>query len=79
MNAGGLPDLDVRAAQFYLTYVGLHPGPMDGLWGKTVRAAWNDYQSKTNLPLSDHLEDATFARLKTDAEAVVNSKNNFGS
>jgi hypothetical protein len=30
-NNGGLPDLTIRNAQVYLTYLGLNPGVIDGL------------------------------------------------
>jgi peptidoglycan hydrolase-like protein with peptidoglycan-binding domain len=32
-SAGVLPDLSVRAAQLYLTYLGFHPGTIDGIAG----------------------------------------------
>ena len=47
--AGLLPDLNVRAAQLYLTYLGFHPGPVDGVagqhtlsaLGRVLRPAWS--------------------------------------
>ncbi len=32
--SGVLPDLNVRAAQLYLTYLGFHPGAIDGIAGQ---------------------------------------------
>lgn len=37
--AGPLPDLTVRAAQLYLKFDGMDPGPVDGLMGKKTLAA----------------------------------------
>jgi hypothetical protein len=41
--AGGLPDLNVRTAQLYLTYLGFHPGPVDGIAGRETLAAFSDF------------------------------------
>jgi hypothetical protein len=38
-SAGPLPDLDIRAAQLYLTFRGLKPGAVDGVMGAKTRTA----------------------------------------
>jgi hypothetical protein len=38
-SAGPTPDLRVRAAQIYLTYLGQDPGPIDGALGNRTRKA----------------------------------------
>ena len=37
--AGTLPDVEVRRAQLYLTYLGIDPGGIDGLHGRRSRGA----------------------------------------
>src|SRR5262249_43550893 len=43
-SIGPLPDLDVRAAQLYLTFAGLNPGPVDGQMGTRTQLALMLYQ-----------------------------------
>ncbi|QYY33786.1 N-acetylmuramidase domain-containing protein (plasmid) [Cupriavidus pinatubonensis] len=54
---GGLPDLDLRAAQVYLTYLGLEPGPVDGVMGRFTRSSLNAFQIQHGLPISDVVDD----------------------
>lgn len=44
-SVGALPDLDVRAAQLYLSYLGFHPGPIDGIAGVQTLAAYAEFES----------------------------------
>jgi hypothetical protein len=39
LTRDGLPDLDIRAAQLYLTFLDFEPGPVDGLKGKRTTEA----------------------------------------
>jgi hypothetical protein len=39
LSLGVLPDLNVRAAQLYLTYLGFHPGSIDGIAGEKTLSA----------------------------------------
>lgn len=48
--AGVLPDLDVRAAQLYLTYLGFHPGPVDGIAGVETLAAFREFAEQRGIP-----------------------------
>lgn len=48
-QAGAFPDLNVRTAQAFLTYLGFHPGTIDGLMGARTRAALNEFQEKQGL------------------------------
>jgi hypothetical protein len=59
---GGLPDLNVRAAQLYLTFLGFHPGPIDGIAGVQTLAAFSDFVGQQRLP----------DKLVIDADAVTN-------
>lgn len=48
-NAGALPDLNVRAAQLYLTYLGFDVGRIDGVAGKRTLSALADFQTQRGL------------------------------
>jgi hypothetical protein len=61
---GPLPDLTVRAAQAYLTYLGYHPGPVDGLLGRFTRSALNEFQAKQGLTVTDRVTERTLSILK---------------
>ena len=47
---GVLPDLNVRAAQLYLTFLDFHPGPIDGIAGVQTLAAFSDFVGQRRLP-----------------------------
>ncbi len=64
LKRGGLPDLSVRAAQVYLTYLGYDPHGVDGIMGRLTRSAMNDFQEKHGLATTDHVDDRTLAALK---------------
>jgi hypothetical protein len=66
---GGLPDVVVRAAQMYLTYLGFDPHGVDGVMGRLTRSALNDYQRHSGLPVTDFVDPDTFERLRDDASA----------
>jgi len=61
---GPLPDLDLRAAQVYLTYRGFDPGPVDGVVGRRTRAALADFQAAQALPATGEIDAATLAKLR---------------
>lgn len=46
-SGGALPDLTVRAAQLYLTYLGFAPGRIDGFAGPRTFSALTEFQAKT--------------------------------
>jgi len=48
-SEGEHPDLDIRAAQLYLTYLGFKPGAIDGIVGRATLAAWAEFQKKRGL------------------------------
>ena len=45
-STGVLPDLNVRSAQLYLTYLGYHPGPVDGVAGVQTLAAFTEFAAQ---------------------------------
>jgi hypothetical protein len=65
---GTMPDLDLRAAQLYLTFGGFDPGPVDGVLGKRTRAALIDFQTEQGLPASGEVDEAVLDAL---AKAVL--------
>jgi hypothetical protein len=62
-SAGGLPDLDVRAAQLYLTYLGFHPGPIDGVAGVRTLSALADFQTQHKLVQTASVDAIAVAQL----------------
>ena len=66
-SAGPLPDLDVRAAQLYLTYAGFQPGPVDGIMGNKTRNALTAFQKQQGLPVTGAADSATMAALMSVA------------
>lgn len=63
VTAGMLPDLDVRAAQLYLTFKGYHPGPVDGFLGSRTRSALIEFQTREGLPQSGEVDPVVLERL----------------
>jgi hypothetical protein len=57
------PKVTVRAVQLYLTYLGFHPGPVDGVVGALTRSAVAAFRTSENLPPTDVVDDALAADL----------------
>jgi len=73
-SAGALPDLSVRAAQLYLTYLGFHPGPLDGVAGIRTLSAICDFQTghgfaQTSAINADTIEQLSAALAPTERAA----------
>jgi len=62
-SVAGLPDFDVRAAQLYLTYLGFHPGPVDGIAGEHTLSALAQFQTQQELQNSKTIDADTLAQL----------------
>jgi hypothetical protein len=62
-----LPDLELRGAQVALAYLGLDPGPVDGLRGRRTRSALIEFQEKHRLPPTGDLDERTEAALLAEA------------
>jgi peptidoglycan hydrolase-like protein with peptidoglycan-binding domain len=69
-DSGASPDLRIRSAQVYLMYLGFEPSDIDGIFGKRTRSAMNEYQSRNHLPITDELDDTTFASIEANGKAV---------
>jgi hypothetical protein len=70
---GLLPDLTVRAAQIYLTYLGYHPGSVDGRMGRMTSSAVVQFQQDQGLAQSGTLDDVTLGSLQTLAASTTDS------
>jgi hypothetical protein len=69
-SAGSLPDLDVRAAQLYLTYLGYQPGGVDGVVGRHTLSALAAFQSDHGLASSNTIDAACVAQLSSALTAA---------
>src|SRR5262249_31158615 len=63
-SAGVLPDLSVRAAQLYLTYLGFHPGPIDGVAGEHTMAALADFETQSGVEHASTIDEPCIASLQ---------------
>jgi hypothetical protein len=64
---GPLPNLDVRAAQLYLTLKGFSPNGIDGILGPDTIAAISAFQASAGLPSTGSLDPATMTALVPQA------------
>jgi len=62
--SGRLPDLLVRQAQVYLTYLGFNSGGIDGVSGPGTFKALNAFQTANSLPVVNNITDLTVASLQ---------------
>jgi hypothetical protein len=62
-SSAPLPDLDIRAAQLYLTYLSYDPGAIDGVAGHHTRVALMEFQHSEHLPETGQLDATLLARL----------------
>jgi len=74
LSAGGLPDLNVRAAQLYLTYLGFHPGPIDGVAGTHTLSALADFQTQRGLVNTNAIDADAIAQLSAALAGSANAQ-----
>lgn len=55
--------MNVRAAQLYLTYLGFHPGPIDGVAGTRSLSALADFQAQHGLAKTSTIDSRMVAQL----------------
>jgi hypothetical protein len=60
---GVVPDLNVRTAQLYLTYLDFHPGPVDGIAGQETLAAFSDFAKQKGVPYNGVIDAAAVTSL----------------
>jgi hypothetical protein len=63
-SSGVLPDLNVRAAQLYLTYLNFHPGTVDGIAGQHTLSALAQFQSQAGLQITNTIDADAVAQLR---------------
>jgi len=63
-SIGPLPDLTLRAAQIYLTYLGFNPGPVDGTMGHMTRSALMLFQQAQGMDQTGDVDNSTWTRLQ---------------
>jgi len=64
---GGMPDMELRAAQARLTYLGYDPKGVDGQYGPGAKAALAAFQQHEGLAASGALDPDTAERLRQRA------------
>jgi N-acetylmuramidase/Putative peptidoglycan binding domain len=69
-SVGILPDLNVRAAQLYLTYLGFHPGPIDGIAGGHTLSALAQFQLRNGMPQTSNMDEDTITLLRSALAAI---------
>jgi hypothetical protein len=60
-----LPDLNVRATQLYLSYLGFEPGKVDGVPGSRTRSAIEEFQQQQGLPATGDVTPVLLDQLRT--------------
>ena len=68
-SAGVLPNIDVRRAQLYLTYLGFAPGSVDGLHGKMSRSAVARFREANGLESGDRVDQTLLNALRSSLQA----------
>jgi hypothetical protein len=66
-----MPDLRLRTVQAALLYLGFDPGGVDGIAGKSTRAAVRAFQAQHTLPESGEVDSLTEATLLAAAFPAV--------
>jgi hypothetical protein len=66
-SSGVLPDLSVRAAQLYLTYLGFHPGAIDGIAGQLTIAALAEFATRNGIQHDASVDTGLVAQLRDAA------------
>jgi hypothetical protein len=74
-SVGPLPNLTLRTAQIYLTYLGFNPGPVDGTIGRMTRSALMLFQQAKGIDQTGELDDATWTNLQQASAAGVAATN----
>jgi hypothetical protein len=69
-SSGKLPDLNVRAAQLYLTYLGLNPGSIDGVAGRKTLLALAEFKKKHSIETTTAIDRDTVAQLRAALPSV---------
>jgi len=63
-SAGSLPDLNARAMQLYLTYLGFDPGPVDGVAGERTLMSLAEFHRRAGVVGSNLINAEVVEQLK---------------
>ena len=63
LASGSLPNLQLRAAQIALLYLGFSPGKIDGVIGQRTRNALNSFRLQAGLPPGNDLDGPCYVAL----------------
>lgn len=63
LASGSLPNLQLRAAQVALLYLGFAPGKIDGVIGQRTRSALNNFRLQAGLPAGSELDGPCYVAL----------------
>lgn len=66
-----LPDLKIRAAQIYLTFLNYDPKGIDGLPGRGTNAALQTFREDNDLPASSKIDDRLLSIMKEKVKALA--------
>lgn len=69
-QTGPMPDLDLRATQLYLSFLGYQSGPVDGVLGRNTKAALNKYQGDRGLVKTGNIDPVILEAIKADVAAL---------
>jgi hypothetical protein len=70
LRRGAMPDLMVRAAQMFLTFLRYDPFGVDGIMGRLTRSALNQYQADKGFDMTDDVDEQTLERLADDVRRL---------
>lgn len=62
-----MPDMTYRTAQAALLFLGINPGPVDGIRGRLTHAALSEFQDTRGLPVTAEPDDKTLELLMSEA------------
>jgi hypothetical protein len=65
-----LPDLKIRAAQIYLVFLGYDPKGIDGLTGRGINAALQDFLEDNGLPAGSEIDEDLLSVMKEKVEKI---------
>lgn len=68
--SGALPDIDVRRAQLYLSYLGIDPGGVDGMHGKRSRSAVVQFRAENGVGSGERVDKALLDALQARVGAL---------
>lgn len=69
-RVGVLPDVEVRAAQMMLNWLGYNAGPVDGLMGRFTRSSITEFQFSNELPIESEVDATLLSALHRAVRAL---------